>query len=158
MQCTAVQSRDMWYDYQTYGSLAGWYLMSNDIFFRRFVNLPCSFPSSVLIININGETQTQEIVSLGGDCHGYWDTTNQPASNILPLVSFTMPMSCREKLLLLIKTTADSSIYIKNCFSSQIHWTQVDHLFFINITGDSGVGLDAHLFDLLQGALKIEAY
>ena len=31
---------------------------------------PSLVPSSVLIININGETQTQEIVSLRGDWHG----------------------------------------------------------------------------------------
>jgi len=30
----------------------------------------------------------------------------------------------------------------------------MEHLFFINIIGDSGVGLDAHLFDLLEGAIK----
>ena len=30
----------------------------------------------------------------------------------------------------------------------------MEHLFFINIIGDSGVGLDAHLFDLLEGAFK----
>ena len=64
--------------------------MSNDIFFRRFVNLPCSFPSSVLIININGETQTQEIASLGGDWHGFWDAK---LISFLPLVYSLLPIA-----------------------------------------------------------------
>ena len=32
----------------------------------------------------------------------------------------------------LIQTTADSSIYINNCFSSQIHWTQVHGTSFLH--------------------------
>ena len=79
--------------------------MSNDIFFRRFVNLPCSFPSSVLIININGETQTQEIVSLGGDCHGYWDTTTSQHLTF----SLLFPSQCQwvaEKNLVATTSTA----------------------------------------------------
>ena len=31
----------------------------------------------------------------------------------------------------------------------------MDHLFFINIIAEAGVSLEAHLFDLLEGAFKI---
>ena len=30
----------------------------------------------------------------------------------------------------------------------------MEQLLFINIIGDGGVGLDTHLFDLLEGAIK----